>query len=486
MKINSKRFVKLSALILSAVMLFSGCGSKNTASNGSDFVSDEVQEQLVSEEQEQSKVSGSDNTNSKQQSGADTQSNTAASGKTTFEKDPYSDIPASVKSKGIHLLLWRDYTKLEKEIVAGFEKKTGIKVRLTKTTEQEYSTKLLSLVAGNDAPDVVYLISDNFPGLAIKSMQTLDTKTFRLNDSCWYKDYMDNYKVNGKYFSVAMAGSWSVEDCNYVTYYMPKVLKAAGVSEDPYTLYKQGKWNWDKQKEIANKLALKSGFTGLSIQTNELMMYSAGVDFVSYNGKEFRNIMDDAAGKSLLTKAWQTVAEMKKSKTISDWNLRDTQQGKVGLFTSLVYGMYKDAAYFNAIPHSSNDIKAVPVAGPKGGTAYTPVRPKTWGVAKKAKNPEGAAYFLRYFLDPNSCNMNSTFCNEQFSEVYKIITSTKTKKAVMLARGVVDSISKGTYADLCHKIGNASPSAVSTELNKVKGQVTAGVNRVNRDLKKVK
>lgn len=486
MKINSKRFVKLSALILSAVMLFSGCGSKNTASNGSDFVSDEVQEQLVSEEQEQSKVSGSGNTSSKQQSGADTQSNTAASGKTTFEKDPYSDIPASVKSKGIHLLLWRDYTKLEKEIVAGFEKKTGIKVRLTKTTEQEYSTKLLSLVAGNDAPDVVYLISDNFPGLAVKSMQTLDTKTFRLNDSCWYKDYMNYYKVNGKYFSVAMAGSWSVEDCNYVTYYMPKVLKTAGVSEDPYTLYKQGKWNWDKQREIANKVALKGGYIGLSMQSNELMMYSAGVDFVSYNGKQFRNIMDDAASKSMLTKAWQTVAEMTNSKAISPWNLRDMQQGKVGLFTTIVYGMYKDAAYFNAIPHSSNDIKAVPVAGPKGGTAYTPVRPKTWGVAKKAKNPEGAAYFLRYFLDVNSCDMSSSFCNEQFREVYNKITSTNNKKAVMLARGIVDYANKGTYDTISRKISNATSSAVATELSKVKGQVTSGLNRANRDLQKVK
>ena len=86
MKIISKRFVKLSALILSAVMLFSGCGSKNTASNGSDFVSDEVQDPLASDEQEQSKVNGSDNTNSKQQSAADKQSNTAASGKKKKQK----------------------------------------------------------------------------------------------------------------------------------------------------------------------------------------------------------------------------------------------------------------------------------------------------------------------------------------------------------------------------------------------------------------
>lgn len=486
MRINSKHFVKLSALILSAIMLFSGCGSKNTASNGSDFVSDEVQDQLVSDEQEQSKVNGSGNTSSKQQDGTGTQSNAVASGKTTFEKDPYSDISASVKSKGIHLLLWRDYTKLEKEIVAGFEKKTGIKVRLTKTTEQEYSTKLLSLVAGNDAPDVVYLISDNFPGLAVKSMQTLDAKTFRLDDGCWYKDYMNYYKVNGKYFSVAMRGSWNVEDSNYVTYYMPKVLKAAGVSEDPYTLYKQGKWNWDKQKEIANKVALKGGYTGLSMQTNELMMYSAGVDFVSYDGKQFKNIMDNAASKSMLTKAWQTVAEMTNSKALSGWNLKDVQQGKVGLFTSILYGMYKGAAFFNEVPHSSSDIKAVPVAGPKGGTAYTPVRPKTWGVAKKAKNPEGAAYFLRYFLDVNNCDMSSSFCNEQFREVYNKITSTNDKKAVMLAKGIVDYANKGTYATLCSKIANASSSAVSTELSKVKGQVTSGLNRANRDLQKVK
>ena len=298
-----KRVTGVVALMLAVVMLFSGCGSKNTASNNSNLGSEDNQAQITSGEENQSKVDGSkDSATNNSNNSNKTAAKQVAPKKTTFASDPYSEISSSVKSKGVHVLMWRKYTPLEQKLVDDFQKKTGMKVRTTQTTESEYSTKLISLIAGGDSPDVVCMGSTNFPGLATKSLQTLKADVFRLDDSCWYKDYMNAYKTNGKYFTVAMKGAWAVEDCNYVTYYMPKVLKAAGVSEDPWTLYKKGQWNWEKQREIAQKVSKKSGYIGISFQAQDLMMYSAGVDFVSYDGNQFKNELGNANANSLLTR----------------------------------------------------------------------------------------------------------------------------------------------------------------------------------------
>ena len=56
-----KRGAGVTALMLAAVLMFSGCGAKNTASNGSDYGSEESQGQMISGEENQSQVSGGNN-----------------------------------------------------------------------------------------------------------------------------------------------------------------------------------------------------------------------------------------------------------------------------------------------------------------------------------------------------------------------------------------------------------------------------------------
>ena len=488
-----KRIVSVVALLLSVVMLFSACGARDTASNNSDLDSDSAvmndSDDQNSKVDDQNNDASNDNSNPANKSSRPQNNGTTASGSTVFGPDPFANISANVKSKGVHVLMWRKYTPLEQKLVDDFQKKTGVKVRTTITTEQDYMTKLISMVAGNDAPDVCSLSSTGFPGNALKGMQVLDAKTFRLDDKAWYKNYMDYYRVNNRYFSVAMQGAWACEDCNYVTYYMPKVLRACQINEDPYTLYTKGQWNWDKQKEIATKIA-KAGkdYIGISMQSNNLMMHSAGEDFVKFDGTQYTSSLKDVSSNSLLTQAWQQIADFTANNVIAGWALNNVKQGKVGLFTAIAYGMYNanTDAWFSDIPHTSADIKAVPVAGPKGKTAYTPVRPKTWGVGKKAKNPEGAAYFLRYFLDTSKCDMGNSFYNEQFKQVYSKITATNDKKSVMLGEGIVDYVTSGTYGKICNQLTNATSANVTTVLNSNKNSVNTGINRANKELKKVK
>lgn len=407
-------------------------------------------------------------------------------GKSVWGSDPYANIPAEVKSKGVHVLMWREYTNLEKKLVDDFQKKTGIKVRTTVSGDSEgaYGTKLVSLVSGKDSPDVVALESYNFPSFAVRALQPLDTAVYRLDDSCWNKTYMDSMKVNNRYFGVGISGSWNVDDCLYATYYSPKVLKACGITTMPYDLYKQGKWNWKAQHDIAKQIKQAGkNYIGLSWQSSDLFMLSAGTDFVGYDGKRFSNNLGSVSGSSMLTKAWQEVATLRSEGLSSEWSLSNVQQGKCGLFSAITFGMQTEARWF---PNMASDIQCVPVAGPDQNSAYVPARPKLWGTAKGAKNPEGAAYFLRYFLDPKNCDMKGSFVNSQFEEVFNKITASSAKKQVLRGWGITNYLKSGEYYVFCYALNETTPANVTTVLNQKKSSLQSAINKANKDLQKIK
>ncbi len=518
----AKRLISLVALLLAVMMMFTACGGgeetssvasdvseeQTSSEEDTDIDADDVSSEetgdtdTTSSEEDEDGDDETENTSSRNDTGKTSSGKSSsgksssrtssgnggssATGKNEFSDKYLNDLTDAVKAKEVHVLMWRKYTKTEQSLVDSYQKKTGVKVRTTVTTESNYSTKLVSLISGGDSPDVLCFSAGNFPGLVTKSMQSLNEKKFRLDDDCWNKNYMDYYKINGKYFGVAMPKTWSCEDCCYVTYYNPQVLKQCGVSTMPYDLYKQGKWNWAAQKQIAQQVYTRGGgtYVGLSMQTTDLYMLSVGADFASYDGTQFTNLLGSVSATSNLTKAWKEVAELNKSKLTSGWDLNSVQQGKVGLFTAIAYGLYNEGAWFDNVVGGYQSLQAVPVAG-YDSNSYTPVRPKVWGVAKKADNAEGAAFFLRYFLDVNNCNLSSTFYNSQFETVYNIITSTSAKKAVMVGFGVTDYVKASTYSSLCSKLASSDPANVTTVLNSNKGTVNTGIARANKDLKRI-
>ena len=255
--LKSKRLFSVCALLLAIVMLFSACGgTEETPDAQSSEVTDTVSNEEAASSAETNSATESTVTQNSSQTSKPTQQQgtTTAKKETVFDSNIYGNIPASVKAKPVHALMWREYTPSEKKLVTDFQKKTGIKVRTTMTTEKEYTTKLISLVSAKDAPDVCALSTQRFPAVAVRACAPLDAKTFRLEDDCWDYTSMKNFMVNGKYFSVAMNKTWSCVDTNYVTYYMPSVLKTCGVTTMPWELYQEGKWDWNAQKSIAQQI----------------------------------------------------------------------------------------------------------------------------------------------------------------------------------------------------------------------------------------
>ncbi len=401
----------------------------------------------------------------------------------------YSNIPVDVKEKGVHVLMWRSYNTSEQKQIADFENKTGIKVRTTVTTENEYSTKLIALITERDAPDVVCLNSRNFPGFVTKALQPLDADKFNLNDSAWHKNYMDAFSVGDKYFGAAIRGSWRVEDTNYVTYYNPSVLSFCGITTMPYDLYKAGKWNWEKQKEYA--LAVKEngdarGYIGLSTQGFDIFMNSAGLDFVDYDPVKSTFTNNIATKNEQIIAAWTEAVTLATAQATTGYDLSGFQQGKIAMLSGIAYGLCNESNWLNINNNAMHKTyEAVPVAGPTQSTSYTPVRPKVWGVPKGAKNAEGAAYFIRYYLDPKNTDMSSAFYNKQYEDVFNIITAKSAKKRVMYGQGIADYVTDGTYNKICNELNKSTATNLNTVLNKYKSTVDNNITRANKELERI-
>ncbi len=494
---TSRRLISILALLLVIVMCFSACGGNEEVNSGalndSGTVSDSTEVDDIadsgdSSEQENASTTSTGKTSSTVGNNGGNKTNTTTkTGKTTWDADYLSKMPASVKQKGITILYWRYLLPSEKKLINDFEKKTGCKVTVVETTEPEYSTKLISLIAGKDSPDVINLGANAFPSRVAKAMQPLDSEIFRLDDAIWDKSQMNNFTVNGNYYGVATHKIWNCTDTHFVTFYQPKMLASCGVETMPYDLWKQGKWNWAAQLDIAQKVSrANKGYTGISMQHIDLMMLSAGTDLVKYDGKNtFTNMVKKDT--SLLNQAWRETCKLYEQKLVTDWQLVQVKNGQVGLFTTIAYGMWNEADWdFKSLPGGAESVHCVPVAGPTQSTAYVPYRAKTWGIAKGAKNVEGAAYFLRYFLDEKNIDFKSSFLNSQCKEVFDIITKKTTKKQPRTGYGAVNFVSANTYEQILISLSSSTSANVPTVLNAYSGKIDASLNRVNKEIKNIK
>jgi len=213
-----------------------------------------------------------------------------------------------------------------------------------------------------------------------------------------------------------------------------------------------------------------------------------GTGFVKYDGKQFTNNMDDPN----VLKAWTEFATVSSVGTVTSWDFQNIAAGKVALFASISYQglraskVFRDAKGNPTVQGGIENIECVPVAGPTQATAYTPVMAKGWVNPKNSKNPEGAAYFLRYFLDISNTDYENLFHNNQIKEVYNEICSKNAKKCITYGNGVVNYIESGLYKKIVTELKFSTPANIAKGINSYKKTVNPALKQVNNAFRRIK
>ena len=100
--------------------------------------------------------------------------------------NPYGSIPGSVKGTTVKFATWITHdTNVEtKDVLKGFTKKTGIKIEIVNVPQGTYMSKMVSLIAAGNSPDV-FVDNSEFP-VSLKIAQPVNNYV-NLKDSVWSK-----------------------------------------------------------------------------------------------------------------------------------------------------------------------------------------------------------------------------------------------------------------------------------------------------------
>lgn len=411
------------ALCLALLLSVAACGKSNTSSFnlGDDEVVDvdDGGEDTTSDNgsTDNSSVDISDN------AGTNTNSNTpapVANADSLSWNDLVAKMPASLRGSTFTVLSWNpvtDVTDADK-VVKKFESQTGIKVKWNQESYDTYETKIAALVNANKSPDLIRFIAPSPARMYL--CQDLKTATgFDFKGDIWDSRATSSYSYKGKIYAAAMKNSLNQQPTAVV--YRPSMIKRYKL-EDPYKLWKEGKWTYDKFKEICTDF--KEATEKPAWMTSGWLDYLwlNDIDLITFDGTKYKNNLSDPK----VTTGLQEIIRCRSE-------ICPEAMGTGDLITNGTYLFYTDNIlacrttdfHFTELK-AKNDLEAVPFPTQPGKPYYTNFQEfEAYGVPKGAPNGAAAYYFLRCYLNAENYNENTFFCSTQVLETYKYLMSQK-------------------------------------------------------------
>lgn len=483
-----KKAKKLLALLLSLAMLFAmvGCGGEETADTSSQVAAGEedADGQLLDFDDVSGTVKdpnasggsgGAGGAGGAGGSGGGAGGGVQANPNATAPmqgSDPFANIPARLKGTTMTFAHFGDEGADEyQKVFKAFTKKTGIKVNVVSFQQAEYESQIAKQISALSGPDAI-ICNGTWPE-QIQNAQPLQN-IIDLGDDFWDDNITKTTTINGNtYFVNSYKSIW--QNFNYV-FFNSKIFSNNGLTS-PRDYWKKNDWSYENLiKCIEAVKNLGSQYTGGRIDPWALAT-QMGTPCVGYDPATYQFTAHVDAQREPL----QLLASHSQQGL---WNpayyWASFSLGTIGIYVSGNYGA-KYNGYFKDMDNSAID--SVPMPTSYKGKALKPAGSvRAYGIAKGAKNAEGAAYFLRYFLDYSyykaaGCNafknskLEDTWFNEVIPEVQK--------------KGIVYNYADHTLASYANSsTSEAFPSTTGANPNEIPNILASGKNIVETAAKK--
>lgn len=483
-----KKQIKLFALILAIAMLFGavGCNKANTSSNSSKGESGVLlgfDDETVGANNGEGTASGSSggSGNSGGNSASGGNGGKGNGGGTVVEKpvdvsgsDPFANIPSRLKGTTVTFAHFGDEGAAEYEkVLKAFTKKTGIKYKLVSFNQAEYVARVSNKIAAKSGPDVI-ICNDVFPS-ALEIAQPLQN-IVNLKDDFWDDNITNICTVGGNtYFVNSLDSVW--ENIDTVVY--NKTIFSNNGLTSPLDYYKNGQWTWENFKKCAEAVK-KLGYVGGYADADQINA-SLGSPMINYDPKA---AAFSASSASALSVGYQFEAQMYKDGlwSSSDW-WGTFANGKIGLMAAGgVWGAKYNGAFKDA---DNNMLGMVPMPSSYKGKECKPTGSlRAYGIAKGAKNPEGAVYLLRYFLDYSyySSAGANVFKNKNLEKmVFDHVIPEVKKKGINFdyAGGAFELSNAEAMSEISAAAGRADPAQVPGELKGKQNLINNAAQKAN-------
>ena len=472
-----KTFYKLLSLLMVLCMIvgvFSACGEDN----GSGSTSDDDNTVSMDDVDVDIDLGGGDNSGGSDNGGNNSGDNTITGITTVDNDDIFKNIPEELKKTTVTIAHWGDegaaeYVKVQKQ----FTKETGIKVKWMLLTQSDYISSIVKQIAAGTGPDIV-ICNNTFP-TALEAVQPLPSN-FNVNDGFWDKRVSDAMSVGGKYYFVNSYSSPFTGGT--VVYYNKKIFADNGLtSPDDYVA--QGKWTYEALTKCMQQVA-KIGKAGGIIESMVLAQ-QMGSSMITYDSKS--KVFSGNPNNENLVSAIQWMAQCVDEGISGGYSINDFASGQVGICMAGTYGM-KFNGYFKNTSPSQIGVVPLPTSYKGKNLDYMPLGLRGYGIAKNSKNPEGAYYFLRYFLDfekydDAGANIFANKVMEKYFVKTILPNFRKQKLYFEYYNCVLPMIGKAWSSNDWTAVRHAAPGQVAVELGKMSRICDNAADEANAKLK---
>lgn len=475
-----KNSFKLLSAILSLCMImtvFAGCGDTGTVS---DPVSENDKTTSMDDVDVDFELNGNGGNagNGATNNDAEGSGDNVISGITNVDNnDIFKNIPKKLQGSTVTIAHWGDegateYVKVQKQ----FTKDTKIKVKWMLLTQSDYISSIVKQIAAGTGPDIV-ICNNTFP-TALEAVQQLPSY-FDINDGFWDKRVSDAMSVNGKYYFVNSYSSPFTGGT--VVYYNKKIFADNGLTT-PDEYVAQGKWTYETLTKCMQQVD-KVGKAGGIIESMVLAQ-QMGSSMITYDSAK-KKFTGNPNNDNLVT-AIQWMAQCVDEGIAGGYSINDFASGQVGICMAGTYGM-KFNGYFKDLPPSQIGVVSLPTSYKGKKLEYMPLGLRGYGIAKNSKNPEGAYYFLRYYLDLEKYDDAGAniFANKVMEKHFfkNILPTFRNQKLYFEYYAcVLPMVGKGWGTNDWTEVRHAAPGQVAVELSKMANICTNAADEANSKL----
>ena len=334
------------------------------------------------------------------------------------EEEFFLDMPSELRGTTVQFATWIGHDKTDTAIcLAGFEETTGMKLELVQVNQSDYVVKMTSLIAADQSPDVVVENGD-FPKTH-NLLMPLEKETTGLDvtDPFWNQDIVKLFTV-GKYAYLVNGKRSSWDMTGQMTYFNKTILEENGITT-PNELVEQNNWNVDSMWTLMEQIKAACGFS----RAGTSIVFDGWVTM--YGGSQMT--WDPAAG------TFKTTIKEENTRKAIDYLMKgqdagllkiidnhddDISNGNIALQICGAYGLRKSPGWFYTMDIDDLGFEVLPKLNASDADYPYTCSTRAYGICLGSKNPKGAAYFLRYFLNEDHYDIDQIFKNEEAKNMY--------------------------------------------------------------------
>ena len=309
----------------------------------------------------------------------------------------------------------------------------------------------------------------------------------RVSESSVHADFAEDdssfYTINGKQYGANIAHTLVQQP---EVFYYNRELIAQYDLEDPYALWKSGKWTWSKFASLCKDFITEAGNESSAYSPHFLEMGSAirGVGFVGFNGN---NYVSNVSNKTLV-QGIQNMIKMKEDGILStnSYDLAGFESGKCLFFSDSIINARKTHFNFGSMKTKSI-LGVVPLPKVDGQSTYYQQfnELEAYGIPAGASNVMAAPYFLRYYLDAANYDKDNFFMDRSALDVYNYCMGQPVRNMFRTGSYIITKDAGIDYYELVIKVFNAKSAQVASILAQNQAVVNASVKQANSKLSKM-